>query len=206
MPPAPLNRRQSIRAVLVTGGALVYAVIASDTVDAKPKDKKPEPSAGAKTAPASQAAATTRLPPPVEDMLDLIRAAIRSGDIEDLRPALQWNELPPEIADIKVADPIAHWRQISGDGQGREILAVLSVLLDGEPAAVPLGRDIENNRTFVWPAVAERPIKTLSPSEQVALLRLVPFAEARRMTEAGRYDGWRLMIGADGTWHSFKRG
>lgn len=203
MPPVPLNRRHSLHRVVVTAGGLVYAALGTRAA-AQTKDKKPEVPPRAKGR--SPAPVATRVPQPVEDMLEMFRVAIRSGEIEELRVALQWNELPPEIADTKITDPIAHWRHISADGQGREILAALSVLIEGEYAVVPLGRDIENNRTFVWPAVAERPIKALSPADQVQLLRLVPFADAKRMTEAGRYDGWRLMVGADGTWHSFKRG
>ena len=208
MPSAPLSQQHSRRSVVVTAGGLVYAALVGGAGAACARTKKKEPEAKSAAGPAAVAKPTaeTVLPQQVVDMLDLIRTAIRSGEIEDLRAALQWNELPPDVADTKVADPIAHWRQISADGQGREILAVLSLLLEGEPAVAALGRDVENNRTYVWPAVAERPIKTLSPPEQVQLLRLVSFAEARRMTDAGRYDGWRVMIGADGTWHSFKRG
>ena len=208
MPSAPLSQQHSRRSVVVTAGGLVYVALVgvAGAVSARTKKKEPEAKPAASPPAVAKLAAAATLPQQVIDMLELIRAAIRSGEIEDLRAALQWNELPPDVADTKVADPIAHWRQISADGQGREILALLSLLLEGGPAVAPLGKDIENNRTYVWPAVAERPIKTLSPPEQVQLLRLVSFAEAKRMTEAGRYDGWRLMIGADGTWHSFKRG
>lgn len=193
--PTVTRAQPSRRSLVVLTAALVHCALSSASIAQKVKQK------------GKSAAAPTRdgLPVTVAEMRDLILAAIQSGDIEDLRPALQWNELPPEVADSPVSDPIAHWRNVSTDGAGREILAVLSLLLDRPPAVLPLGRDIENNRLYVWPAIAERPIRTLSPADQVELLRLVPFAEAKRMTEAGRYDGWRLAIGADGTWHSFRR-
>ena len=41
---------------------------------------------------------------------------------------------------------------------------------------------------------------------QVELLRLVPPAAAKDMRSAGKYTHWRIVIGADGTWHSFRRG
>jgi hypothetical protein len=167
--------------------------------------RKKAPASEVRPAPKATPAVSTSLPAPVLDMQDLILTAVRSGDIADLRPAIEWNEIRPEVADAPVADLIAHWRQTSADGAGREILAALANVLALPFAVVPLGKDIENNRIFVWPAIAEKPLGTLTLAEQVALLRLMPPAEAVAMLEKGRYTGWRLAIGADGTWHSFKR-
>ena len=66
--------------------------------------------------------------------------------------------------------------------------------------------DIENNQLFVWPYFAEMPLGQLTPRQEVELLRLVPAAAAREMKEKGKYTGWRLVIGADGTWHAFRKG
>ena len=79
-------------------------------------------------------------------------------------------------------------------------------LLDTGCAIVPLGRDLENNRVYVWPYIAEADIAKLSPAQEVQLLRLVPPAAAREMRATGKYTYWRLGIGADGTWHFFRRG
>lgn len=201
MQPEHPGSRLPRRSVLVVSVAtVVHSAIGAGAVAGAQSRKRDAAKTGGPAQPKTVGGA---LPPPVIDMLELMRAAISSGEIEDLRAALQWNELPPTIADGPVDDPIAHWKRISSDGAGREILAVLSLLLDGAPALVPLGPDIENNRVYVWPAIAERPMKELAPAEQVQLLRLVPAADAQRMRESGRYDGWRLMIGRDGTWHSF---
>jgi hypothetical protein len=40
----------------------------------------------------------------------------------------------------------------------------------------------------------------------VELLRLVPASAAREMKEKGKYTHWRLVIGADGTWHALRKG
>lgn len=147
------------------------------------------------------------LPHAVQDMREAILSAVKSGRIEDLRHAWELNELKPDLGiDLAGGDPVAHWRHISGDGEGREILAVLAELLDAGYVILPLGRDLENNRVYVWPHFAEMPLDKLSAAQQVELLRLVSPAAAKEMTSTGKYTHWRLAIGADGTWHSFRKG
>lgn len=147
------------------------------------------------------------LPGPARDMREAILSAVASGRIEDLRYAWELNELKPDLgADLVGGDPVAHWKQTSGDGEGREILAVLANILEAGCAVVPLGRDLENNRIFVWPRFADLDLAKLAPADEVQLLRLVPPAAAKGMRAAGKYTYWRLGIGADGTWHFFRTG
>jgi hypothetical protein len=145
------------------------------------------------------------LPAPVAEMREAILAAARSGRIEELKVPLDWNELKPEIAATNVDDPIAYWKKLSGDGEGREILAVLVNILEMRPAELPLGRDLENNIIYVWPYLAEAKLDQLTPAEEVDLLRLVPPEQAKAMRAAKTWTWWRLAIGADGTWHSFRK-
>ncbi|HWA50501.1 MAG TPA: hypothetical protein VG742_19690 [Dongiaceae bacterium] len=145
------------------------------------------------------------LPQPVREMRELILSAAQSGEIEELRTAVEVNELKPEIAGTPVADPIAYWKRISGDGEGREILAALAEVLDSGYVILPIGPDLENNKVYVWPYFAEVPLDRLSPGQQVELLRLITPAALREMQRTGRYSSWRLAIGADGTWHSFRK-
>jgi hypothetical protein len=105
-----------------------------------------------------------------------------------------------------VADPIAHWKKISGDGEGREVLAALAEILEAGYVVLPLGRDLENNRIYVWPYFAEVPLDKLTPGQEVELLRLVPPAAAAGMKAARKYTSWRIAVGADGTWHSLRKG
>ena len=159
------------------------------------------------TAPAPEVRyGTEGLPAPVQDMREAILSAVRSGRIEELRHAWELNELKPDLGVASVGDPIAHWKQISGDGEGREILAALAEILDAGYVVLPLGPDLENNRLYVWPYFAEVPLDKLSPAQEVELLRLVPPAAVKDMRSAGKYTHWRIVIGADGTWHSFRRG
>jgi hypothetical protein len=148
---------------------------------------------------------TNALPRGVAEMRNAILTAVQSGEIEDLRFAVELNELKPELGAAAGSDPIAHLKSLSGDGEGREILAVLGKLLDGGYALVPTGKDIENNRVYIWPYLAEVPLGTLSPAQQVELYRLVSPAEADAMRAAKKWTWWRLAIGADGTWLSFGR-
>jgi hypothetical protein len=148
---------------------------------------------------------TAELPGPVQEMREAILSAVRSGRIEDLRYAYELNELKPELASEPVADPVAFWRQLSGDGQGFEVLAALGQIFDAGYVVLPLGRDLENNRIYVWPYLAELPLERLTAPQEVELMRLMGAAVGRQLKADGRYASWRLAIGADGVWHSFRK-
>lgn len=145
------------------------------------------------------------LPGPVRELREAMLFAIQSGRIEELRHVYEAGDLKPDLGKAAAGDPIAYWKRISGDGEGREVLAALSLVLEAGYVVLPLGRDIENNRLFIWPYFAEVPIQKLTPAQEVELLRLVSPASLRNMMSKGRYTHWRLAIGADGTWHSFRK-
>jgi hypothetical protein len=188
---------------------LVLLVIVYDlgsTRQIQAQNARPKPSAKALATPTPMIGKSIeQLPAAVREMCEAILSAVLSGRIEDLRAAYEMNELRPAIADEAVTDPIAYWRQVSGDGEGREILAALAQILDAGYAILPLGPDLENNKIYVWPYFAEIPLDLLSPGQEVELLRLVPPAAAKEMKVKGKYTHWRLAIGADGVWHSFKK-
>jgi hypothetical protein len=144
------------------------------------------------------------LPEAVRDTRDMLLAAVQSGKIEDLRPAFEVSDIRPDLGKA-TGDPIAYWKKTSGDGEGREVLAALSLVLEAGYVVLPLGRDIENNLLYIWPYFAETPIDQLTPPQEVELLRLVPPALAKDMKTKGRYTYWRVSIGADGSWHVFKK-
>ncbi|MEQ1694270.1 MAG: hypothetical protein ABL901_00375 [Hyphomicrobiaceae bacterium] len=190
--PRPLNRLTIPLALLVvTVGAIV------------------QPAGGltpsAFAAPAKVPTTNATLPNPVAEMRDAILVAVHSGKLTDLKTALELNEMRPDIADTPVDDPVAYFASQSKDGKGTDILAALSKILALNPAAVPLGRDIENNAIYVWPYLAERDLTKLTAQEEADLAALVPAEEAIQIKKAKRWVWWRLSIGADGTWHSFRR-
>jgi hypothetical protein len=143
------------------------------------------------------------LPPAVAEMYAAIKSAVETNDIAELRGAMDLNELKPELGGPPGVDPIEYLRGLSTDGKGKDVLEALGRLLDGSWAAIPGGRDIENNRIYVWPHFAEVPLNALSTDEQTTLAALVGGDRARAMIASRRYQGWRLSIGADGVWHMF---
>lgn len=147
----------------------------------------------------------SKLPRPVAEMLDAIQSAIASGEIDDLRTAIEWNELPPAFGPDQTDEPIKFLKQASADESGRQMLAIMADLLSVGPARQPLGRDPENTDVFIWPYLAERPVDELSPPEQVDLYRIVPADVVGTIRQKKRWTWYRLVIGADGTWHAFMR-
>jgi hypothetical protein len=148
---------------------------------------------------------TEQLPGPVRELREAMLSAVQSGEIEELRHVYELNDIKPDLGTASSGDPVANWKRVSGDGKGQEVLAALSLILEAGYVVLPLGRDLENNRLYIWPYFAEVPLDKLTPAQEVELLRLVPPAVAKSMREKGRYTHWSLAIGADGSWHSFKK-
>lgn len=142
------------------------------------------------------------LPPQVARMRGAILSAAATGEVENLRVPIDMNELPPMLAAEKIKDPMAYWREISGDGQGREVMATLIQLFRTGFARKGAGTE---NELYVWPYFAEMPLNALTPAQEVELLTIVPPARMKEMREKGTYDHFRIAIAKDGTWHSFMR-
>ncbi len=186
--------------VLVTAAfCLVHAVspgfAAGDGDKASPGAVRPAP---------KERAFHGALPQSVIDMREQILAAVHSGNVADLKDAIEWNEIKPDFGKDAADDPISYWRRNSADGEGREVLAVIANLLALPPARLAIGKDPENTLVYVWPYLAELPLDGLTPAEQVDLYRLMPVAAAKSMREAKKWTWWRIAIGADGTWHTFR--
>jgi hypothetical protein len=205
MPRVPAVRRIELAVLVLAVVGVVHAAPAASALERRAAN---EESAARNTAPKKAPKPEIDpgpLPVPVEEMRQAILAATHSGNIEDLREPLDWNEIKPEAAAPVGQDPIAHWKQTSTDGNGREVLAALAGILSLHPAELPLGQDLENNIIYVWPYLAEMPLDKLTPSQEVELIRLVGPAMAKTMRDKKKWTWWRLTIGADGTWHSFKK-
>lgn len=146
-----------------------------------------------------------KLPSQVAEMRDAILSAARSGEIKELEIPIQWNELKPDFGAVDADKPIAAWKNLSIDGEGREILAILVRILESPYAVVRQGADIENNKIYVWPFLAELALDKLTPAQDTELLRIVPREAYKAMKDSGKYSYWQLAIGADGTWHAFTK-
>ena len=154
---------------------------------------------------AERLASNAALPVPVAETRELLLSAVRSGRIEDLKPAIDDNAVTPDLGLSANSDVIAALKSGSADGAGLETLAALAEILDLPPATLPLGNDLENNLIYVWPYLAETPLDQLTAQQQIDLYRLVPAAKASEMREKKRWLWWQLVVGADGTWQAFKK-
>ena len=156
---------------------------------------------------ASHAAVATEsrvqtLPDKVREMREMILHAARTGDFNALTEAIQWNELPPSFAPKKVDDPIAHFKNKSIDGDGYEMLGILRTIMESTHVV----RKPSNGKPdFIWPAAAEKPWSKLTPAEKTDALRLLPQAEAKAFMNGAPWTYYSVMIGHDGTWHSFEK-
>lgn len=191
--------------------ALVHVGSTTTALAQKSKSGSPAAPQGAPAKPAANAIPEVRqsldgLPVQVLEMREAILAAAKSGRIEEIRVPIEMNEIKPTFGDGPVPDPVAHLKTASSDGEGKEVLTALEKLLDAPYAIVPLGRDLENNRIYVWPAFAETGVNALTPEQQTELKRLAPEPLAEEMIEkGGKYTYWRIAIAADGTWHVFSK-
>lgn len=144
------------------------------------------------------------LPEPVKKMRTALAEAAASGDIERLRPLLSTG---PEETQVSVGDapddPIAALKSLSGDPDGREVLAILLDIISTGAAHTDKGTPQE---AYVWPYFAEKNLDTLSPPEQVELFRIVTAGDVTDMKEFGGYNFYRLGISPDGKWKFFVAG
>jgi hypothetical protein len=142
----------------------------------------------------------SKLPPQVQRMRQAILQAAASGDIEQLRLPIDMNELPPVFGKGRQQDPIAYFKGVSGDGKGREILAILYNLLTTGYAITDPGT---KNEMIVWPYHAAVPLSSLTPSQEVELYRFLPPARFKEMAARGKYSFYSIGMGRDGVWHYF---
>lgn len=200
------SSKRALRLALLASFALVHCITAtrlglSSEVMAQSKLKP------ARTTPVVSPKADSQPPltPAAADMRDAILEAVHSGRIDDLRHAIELNELKPDFGAAPGADPIQHLKTLSRDNTGTDILAALSALLDSPRKSVPAGKDPENNLIYNWPRFADEPLSKLSTEDTALLERIETPDTLQAMKASDRYTGWQLRIGSDGIWHGFTR-
>ena len=162
--------------------------------------KSPQPT---RTQPRETIAAPSRdlaaLPERVRAMRELILEAVESGDIEDMRRAVERNETLPIFATgaqrpRTFADVVEFLKTRSFDGQGRETLAIIAAIFDQPYAKITRGPVV----TYEWPAFGKAP----SDDERREMWRCMRFASLASSPDKTPPIE-RIGIGADGTWHYF---
>ncbi len=163
-------------------------------------DTPPKPSSAQPSPQPAPGRDVSTLPPETQRMRQAILAAAASGDIAALRVPMDMNEIPPVVASSKVPDPVAYWKEHSGDGEGRETLAILIKLFRTGWAIKDAGTDHE---MYIWPYFAEMPLDKLTPQQEVELLTLVTPEKLKEMRQKGKYDYYKVGISKKGIWHFF---
>ncbi|MDK1489022.1 hypothetical protein QN219_02960 [Sinorhizobium sp. 7-81] len=144
------------------------------------------------------------IPAPVARMRELIVEAAASGDIERLRPLLGKGPTQTQVTGVNSdEDPVTTLKDLSGDQDGVEILAILLDVLSTGFVLADKGTPEE---AYVWPYFAEKPLSSLTAPEKVDLFRLVTAGDFAEMEEFGSYNFYRVGITPDGRWKFFVAG
>ncbi|HEX9903935.1 MAG TPA: hypothetical protein VGA77_03115, partial [Propylenella sp.] len=110
------------------------------------------------------------LPMPVKRLREQIMEAAATGEPEALRAIFEAQGAPPELGPADAADPVEYIVSLSGDEEGREILAILIELFEAGYVHVDVGTTEE---MYVWPYFARYPVEALTPPQLVELFKLV---------------------------------
>jgi hypothetical protein len=131
-------------------------------------------------------------------MRDLILDAVESGEIEELRPAIERNETLPLFGSgadrpRTFADAVEFLKKRAFDGEGRETLAIVGAIFDQPYVKITRGPVV----TYEWPAFAAPG----TDEDRAQMWRCMRFAALPSLDSAPLIE--RIGIGADGTWHYF---
>jgi hypothetical protein len=145
-----------------------------------------------------------RLPQSTRRMRELILEATKSGDIEKLRPLLGMGDDATMLSFGGVeGDLIEHLKQLSGDGEGHEILAILEEVLEAGFVNLDAGKPEE---LYVWPYFFAVNIENLTSPQRVELFRIVTAGDYEDMKNYGAYIFYRVGITPEGRWTFFVAG
>jgi len=146
----------------------------------------------------------TQLPGPVFETRQRIMEAAKSGEVENLRPLLKRFDEKTQIRlNEQEGDPITFLTEISGDGEGIEILAILLDLLQSGYVIVNEG---SQNELYVWPYFVALPLDELNKAQMVEAYQIMTVGDFDIMREIGSYTFFRLGIAPNGHWHFFLTG
>jgi hypothetical protein len=144
-----------------------------------------------------------QLPAAVARTRERILAAARTGDLRQLHSVMQTGDTMPAFSSTQEVDPVVWWRSNYPDSGGVEVLSILVTIL--EMPAVRLDADTPNE-TYVWPYLANVPLKTITQAQKVELFRIVTGSDYKAMLQQGSYAFYRIGIAPDGTWSYFISG
>ncbi len=146
----------------------------------------------------------SRLPEPVQRMRGLLVEACRAGDIEALRPLIGTGDDATQLSfGNGERDPIEYLKELSGDGEGHEILAIMQEVLEAGFVHVDVGTPAE---LYVWPYFFAVPLDRLDARQRVELFTIVTAGDYEEMQNYGAYLFYRIGITPEGRWAFFVAG
>jgi hypothetical protein len=145
-----------------------------------------------------------KLPEPVRRKRETIIEACKTGDLEKLRPLFDTGEDATQLSLGGIdGDPIAFLRDLSGDKEGQEILAILEEVLSAGYVHMDAGTQ---NDMYVWPYFFAVPLEKLTAPQRVELFKIVTAGDYEDMKTYGTYIFYRVGITPDGRWSFFVAG
>ncbi len=146
----------------------------------------------------------TRLPEPVQNLRNRILEAAKSGDLERLRPLLGSGDDRTQLALGGIGgDPIAYLKELAGDEDGQEILAILEEVLSAGYVHMDAGTP---NDVYIWPYFFAVPLDKLTAPQRVELFKIITAGDYDDMKTYGTYMFYRVGITPDGKWSFFIAG
>jgi hypothetical protein len=137
------------------------------------------------------------LPAPVAATRQALLKAAHSADLESFRPILSSLDSPLHVSFSGEEDPIAFWRENTGDQDGLELMAIMIEILNQGYVHLDKGSE---NEIYVWPYFFGVPLTDLSNKQLVELYMLITPQDADEMKSFGNYIFYRLGISPDGQW------
>jgi hypothetical protein len=185
--------------------------VVTESITSGPEASAPEPDIKATEPPAASTPAppvdlpaieydVSKLPEPVRRLRQQILDACKTGDPQQLKIIIDGNDGAPDFGQAEGADPLTALLSQSGDEGGREILAILSEVLEAGYVHLDVGTPQE---LYVWPYFAQYPIDKLTPPQLVELFRLVYAGDYEEMLDYGHYTYFRAGITPSGQWAFF---
>lgn len=146
---------------------------------------------------------TDELPPAVRNTWERLHDAAVRGDISVIDAIIAGNGVAPSFTLDEMDGDAGLLRELSGDAQGHEILAIMLEILEAGYVRLNEGEPTE---MYVWPYFWAYPLEYLTARQRVELFRIVTAGDYEEMKLFGAYIFYRLGIGPDGTWHFFLAG
>lgn len=176
----------------------------SDSQDAAPSEPDiSSPNVDPNAPPPAVEYDLSKLPEPVRQMRDRILTAAKTGSIDALRPLLGTGSTMTDVGGDAGTDPIEFLKSLSGDPDGREILAILVDILDAGYVHLNAGSP---NEIYAWPYFFAYPINKLTPPQMVELFQIMTAGDFDDMKSYGAYIFYRVGITPDGHWRFFVAG